>query len=62
MPIDYYKLSKYIQIHLIITKRNDDTTISYGTHFRRCTLDDFTNNNYLDTINLPFESLFCPDI
>ena len=60
IPIDYDKLSKYIEINLSLRHLRDEHSKYYIIGFRRCTDEDFRSNNFEGAIPLPLEKIVCP--
>jgi len=61
VPLDYQKLSKYIQIQLSIRSQRNNVSTYLTTDFRQCTASDFENNGYVGKIPIGVDYIFCPE-
>ena len=61
IPINYDKLSRYIQIQLSARLLDDGSSKYVTSDFRRCTEDDFRKNGFEGKIPLALEKILCPD-
>ena len=60
VPIDYEKLSRYIRIQLVTRQLIHQESQYVTVDFRRCTLEDFENNEYVGDPPLALEQILCP--